>query len=245
MTSCRNSGKMPPAMPTETAPRTYTGKEVTEILKRAMAQGLRTDGLTHDDLIEMARELDIDESALATACKDVARGKEDEIKKRSEAEELSAERARCFQRFLSSLVTYAVISAGLFFASARFHLFPLEWLFWVLAIWGLVLLVRLRAVISPEASLEKRKRRELRRQQKEQRRLEREQWRARMRHLWTGPPHHEAVEQGAKQFEAAVQNGVAALLNLAARKIEAHLEGKADRTADYEDPRGRGGRRTL
>jgi hypothetical protein len=238
-------------MPTETAPRTYTEKEVTEILKRAMAQGLRTDGLTHDDLVEMARELDINESSLEAACNDVARGKQDEIKTRTEAEELSAERARRLQEFLSSLLTYAVVNTCLFFASVRFHLFPPQWLFWVLAIWGLWLFFQLRAVIWPEASLEKRKRRDLRRQQKEQRRIEREEWRARMRTLWTGPPHHaaplrhDAVEQGAKQFEAAVQNGVAALLNLAARKIQAHLEDKAGRSANDEDPRGRGGRRTL
>jgi hypothetical protein len=221
-------------MPTDTAPRTYTEKEVTEILKRAMAQGLSTEGLSHDDLVEMARELDIDQGALEAACQEVARGKEHDLKRRAERDELSAERARCLQRFFSSLVTYAVISAGLFFVNVRFV--HGEWFFWVLAFFGVMLLFKLRSVVSPEASLEKRKRRELRRQQREQRRLEREQWRARMRAAWTPSARPEAIEQSAKQFEVAVQNGVAALLNLAARKIEAHLEDKA---AKGQRPGGR------
>jgi hypothetical protein len=212
-------------MPIEAAQRTYSQKEVTEILKRAMAQGLRPEGLTHDDLVEMARELDIDEHALEAACADVARGKAEQIEKRTEQQELSAERTRCLQRFLSSLVTYAFISAGLFFVNVRF--LPGEWFYGVLALFAVVLLFKLRAVISPERSLEKRKRKELRHQVREQRRLEREQWRKRMREAWTPSARPEIVEQSAKQFEAAVQNGVAALLTLAARKIEAHIEDKA------------------
>lgn len=51
-------------MPIDAAPRTYTEQEVAEILKRAMAQGLKAEALSHDDLVEMARELDIDPRAL-------------------------------------------------------------------------------------------------------------------------------------------------------------------------------------
>jgi hypothetical protein len=230
-------------MPSATEPRTYTEKEVAEILKRAMAQGLRPDGLTHDDLVEMACELDIDQHALEAACADVARGKAEELETRTLNEELSAERTRCFFSFLSSLVTYLVVGAGLYLVNTRY--FPGEWFHWVLAIWGVVLMFKLRSVISPERSLEKRKKRELKRAAREQRRLEREQWRQRlraawspsaierkpwregMRPEWSGSAHNAIVEQSAKQFEVAVQNGVAALLSLAARKIEAHLEDKA------------------
>ena len=222
-------------MPIEARPRTYTEKEVSEILKRAMAQGLATDGLTHDDLTEMARELDIDPQALEAACADVARGKAEALQKRTEEEELAAERTRCFYRFLSSLVTYAVVNTALYLFNSRFHFFSPDWLLWLLAIWGAFVLFKLRSVISPERSLEKRKRREQRLREREQRRMEREQWRARMRAMWARPPRPEIVEQSAKQFEVAVQNGVAALLNLAARKIQAHLDEK----------NGPGGRRNI
>jgi hypothetical protein len=212
-------------MPIDAAPRTYTEQEVAEILKRAMAQGLKAEALSHDDLVEMARELDIDPRALEAACADVARAKAEDLARRTESEELSAERARCFFGFLSSIVTYAVVNAGLFFVNTRY--LPGAWFYWVLSIWGVVLLFKLRAVIWPQRSLERRKMKELRRRAREQRRLERQKWRARMRAMWAPPPRPEIVEQSARQFEAAVQNGVAALLALAASKIQAHLDEKA------------------
>jgi 2TM domain len=232
MTTRRNSAKMHLPMPVEANRRTYTEQQVAEILKRAMAQGLKTDALTHADLIEMARELDIDQHALEAACEEVAEKTEAAIEQRTLNEELSAERTRRFWSFLSSLVTYLVVNAGLYFINTRY--FPGEWFYGVLAIWGIMLLLQLRSVISPERSLERRKRRELRRKKKEQRRLEREQWRHRLRAAWMPPAiehrHRPAgpdpIDQGAKQFEAAVQNGVAALLSLAARKIQAHIDEK-------------------
>ena len=66
---------------------------------------------------------------------------------------------------------------------------------------------------------------DLRHTSADKRRLEREQWRQRMRAMWARPPRPEVVEQSAKQFEAAVQNGVAALLAMSLWAVVSHMPG--------------------
>ncbi|HMI88938.1 MAG TPA: 2TM domain-containing protein [Polyangiaceae bacterium] len=225
--------------------RTYTQEEVTEILKRAMKQqSLQKQGLTHEELVEMANEVGIDRGAVESATAELVETRADELARQAEASELAQERSRLFNGFVSSLFFYLVICGALFFIDTRFT--GGHWYYWPALGWGIALLFRLHAVLFPQRSLTRRKARELKRARREERRALR---RARHRELREsfgldvrtdgnrlGADGHgnevnvrqrshdveAAVNAGAREFETAVQAGVAALLNVAARKIHEH-----------------------
>jgi hypothetical protein len=78
------------------------------------------------------------------------------------------------------------------------------------------LTLRLRHVLAPYDKL-------VRRRKKEERKREREQWRA-ARAAWKERLFSEKKDpaETAKEFEKVVQNGVAALLEIASRKLDEH-----------------------
>src|SRR5258708_21689981 len=159
--------------------QTYPQEEVTEILKRALRQqGLRGERLSHDDLVEMADEVGIDRESLEAAARDLAQTHSDDLTHQDEARELAAERARNFNRFVSSLFTYAVVGVILYFVDLKAS--GGTWFYWPLMGFGVVLAFQLRAVFFPHEGLERRRRRE----RKEQERLERPEarpvWRRRL-----------------------------------------------------------------
>jgi chemotaxis protein histidine kinase CheA len=209
-------------MPERPPTPTYTQEEVTEILKRALKQqSLDKQVLTHDELVEMAGEVGIDRAALESATADLAQSRANELARESHTRELAEERARLLGRFASSLVTYVVVNAMLYFIDLRFT--GGTWFYWVLLGWGLVLLVQLRRIFLAEDILAKRKIRELRRAERQQRRAwKRERFARFQPHFGAGTS--DVAAAGAREFEAAVQSGVAALLSVAARKIQAHAE---------------------
>ena len=218
---------------------TYTQEEVTEILKRALRQqSMRDQGLSHDQLLEMADEVGIDRAALETAAGELERVRADELVRSNESRELTEERSRLFVRFVSSLLTYLVVNVALYFLDRQ--LTGGAWLsYWVMFVWGLGLLFQLRNVLFPAHSLQRRKRRELKLAEREQRRAEREERRRRMHQAWNGgaTPMFQA---GAKEFESAVQAGVDALLSVAARKIHEHASKASEGPSDgSETPRRR------
>jgi hypothetical protein len=96
---------------------------------------------------------------------------------------------------------------------------------------GIALAFQLRAVFFPHEGLERRRRREEKHARRLERRAAREAWRQRVHSAFSAQPQ-KGVNHGAKEFESAVQAGVAALLTVAARKIQAH----ADRTVEREGP---------
>ena len=199
---------------------TYTQDEVTEILKRALkAQSLRNKVLTHDELVEMAGEVGIDKDALDSATAELAQVKAEELVRQTEATELATERARLFASFVWSLVIYLAVNAVLFVIDKRFT--GGTWYFWVLLGWGIGLLLQLRRVFFPYASLQRRKRREWKMKERLERRAARAaRYRRFHEKLTDGASVARELEQGAKEFETAVQAGVAALLGVAAKKIE-------------------------
>jgi hypothetical protein len=235
--------------------RTYTQEEVTEILKRAMKQQtMQKQGLSHEELVEMANEVGIDRAALESAEAELIETRADELARRAQATELAQERSRLFNGFVSSLFFYVVICGALFFIDRRFT--GGRWFYWPALIWGIALLFRLRGVLFPQHSLGRRKAREQKRARREERRALRDarhrQLRASFgldRHVGSDGPGADghrapleenaaqrpqdveaAVTAGAREFETAVQAGVAALLNVAARKIHEH----ASRAASAE-----------
>jgi hypothetical protein len=205
---------------------TYTPEEAAEILKRALKQqSMKDQGLTHEELIEMAAEVGIDRSALETATADVAEARAEELARQTESRELAQERTRLFSRFVFSLLVYLLVNVLLYLVDMRFT--HGTWFFYVLIGWGIGLAFQLRAVFFPQASLEHRKRRELRRAMKEERRALKEQRRASRRRQFAqvvGSELHDHVHaaQARHEFESAVQAGVNALMQAAARKIQEH-----------------------
>src|SRR5688572_4593775 len=94
--------------------RTYTQEEVTEILKRAMKQqSLDKQGLSHEELVEMAGEVGIDRAAVESATAELADTRADEMARREGAAEIAAERSRLWNAFAQSLFYYVVIGGML------------------------------------------------------------------------------------------------------------------------------------
>jgi 2TM domain len=222
--------------------RTYSQDEVTEILKRALkAQSLRNKVLSHDELVEMAAEIGIDKDALDSATAELAQTKADDLVRQNEAAELATERARLFAHFVWSLATYLAVNTALFFVDIHFT--GGTWYYWVLLGWGIGLLFQLRSVLLPHASLARRQRKEARRRERLERRAARAEARRRILGTFTsGADAARELTHGAKEFENAVQAGVAAMLGVAARKIRDHAERANPSTSGWGN--GRSGRRS-
>jgi hypothetical protein len=210
--------------------RTYTQEEVTEILKRALRQqGLRNQTLSHDELVQMADEVGIDRESLEAATTDLAQSRAEELRDSDEARELAEERARRFSRFVSSLFTYLVVGAVLYFIDMRTS--GGTWFYWPVMGFALALAFQLRGIFFPQEGLERRRRHEEKQLRRLEKKAARDAWRQRVHATFSGHPP-DRVNQGAKEFESAVQAGVAAMLTVAARKIQAH----ADRTVERDPP---------
>jgi hypothetical protein len=211
--------------------RTYTQEEVNEILKRALRQqSLRGSQLSHAELVEMANEVGIDRDSLEAATADLAQSRASELVQSTEARELAEERARGFTRFVSSLFTYLIVGAMLYFIALKTGG---NWFFWPIFVFAIVLAFQLRAIFFPHEGLERRRRRELREARRRERREAKDAMRRRMRASFGGPSA-QALDHGAKEFETAVQAGVAALLTVAAKKIQTHAERAHAARADIE-----------
>jgi hypothetical protein len=208
-------------------------------------QSMQKQGLSHEELVEMADEVGIDRAAVESATKELVETKADQLARQEEAHELSAERSRLFSAFVSSLFFYIVICGALYFIDTRFS--GGYWYYWPMLGCGIALLFSLNRVLFPQRSLERRKRREHKRAQREERRALRHARQRQLRAAFGLDDHAEtrrhqaeanreeveakirertnveaAVNAGAREFETAVQAGVAALLNVAARKIQEH-----------------------
>jgi hypothetical protein len=238
--------------------RTYTQEEVTEILKRAMKQqSLEKQGLSHEELVEMAGEVGIDRAAVESATAELTETRADEMARREGAAEIAEERARLFNALAGSLFYYVVIGGMLYFIDRRFT--GGTWYFWVLMAFAIALLFRVRALIFPHGSLARRKARELKRARKLERRALREAKHQQLLEAFGVRRSHRSfghalpteplpkrdhrhtdveaqVNAGAREFETAVQAGVAALLNVAARKIHEHASRAAegDRSSSFK-----------
>jgi hypothetical protein len=216
---------------------TYSQEEVTEILKRALRQqSLKNQVLSHDELVEMADEVGIDREALEAATADLAQTRAVELARQSEDREIAEERTRLFSQFVSSLLVYVLVNALLYLVDRQFS--HGTWFYWVLLSWGIVLVFQLRRVFFPQESLKRRKVKEAKLSARLERRAQRDALRRRMREAFGGYGAPELVSARSKEFETAVQAGVAALLTVAARKIHAHAE-----RASVIDPRAPSGRR--
>ena len=116
----------------------------------------------------------------------------------------------------ASAVGYSFLNVFLYFIATRFT--GGTWYVWPLLGSGALLALQVRHVIFPYDKVLRQRRREEKARERERRRAARAAWKHKF--FESG----DTVAQGAKEFETAVQSGVAALLKLATRKLQDHVE---------------------
>ena len=194
---------------------TYSQAEVNEIIRRALdKQTERQDHLDHDDLVAIADEVGIDRESLERATAELAQTRVGRLSRQDEAKEIAEERAIQLKRFGASLLSHVVMN-GVFYTIDT-HFFAGAWFKWPLLGSAILLTFRLRNVLAPYDKLRRRRRKEERLREREQRREARAAWKQRVFADVRSP------SDNAKEFEKVVQSGVAALLEIASRKIDEH-----------------------
>jgi hypothetical protein len=203
----------------------YTQEEINEIIKRALSEQARNEHqLSHAELVEIAAEAGIEREALERATAELAQARTHELAQLDESREIAAERTVQLKRFGASAVSFSILNGFLYLIDSHFT--GGSWYFWPLLGSGALLAMQVRHVLFPYDKILRRRRNEENRLARERRRAAREAWKQK---LFEGGG---AVAQGAKEFETAVQSGVAALLKIATRKLEEHVERAQDRRRD-------------
>ncbi len=197
--------------------KTYTQDEVNEILKRALSQqNLREQTLSHEDLVQVAAEVGIDRNALDAATAEMAQTQAAEMAKRNQDVELAQERRIQLRRLLASGVRLGILNVVLYFVDMQTSGGP--WFQWPLLASGVLLALQLRHVVSPEKRLERRRARQERERRRAERRAQVEAVKQRLFAATSDAP------AAAREFESAVQAGVTALVKVATKKLEEHLD---------------------
>jgi hypothetical protein len=192
----------------------YSDDEVKAILSRAIdkQRAAKPEGLTHDELLAVAKDAGIsleavEAAAADVAAADVARGRDER------AEELAVRQERASD-FRIHLLTYVPVMAFLVFINVMTTHYP--WVLWPLAGWGLALVLHWRFALHPtdvEIADEARERAERRRRREEkQRRREAKS----------------AMQEGARELGHAVERGVATILSSTAKRIHEELDAVDD-----------------
>lgn len=203
----------------------YTQEEVNEIIRRALgAQAIDERVLSHAELVEIAAESGIEREALERATAELAQARTQELARQVESRAIAAERTVQLKRFGASVVSYSILNGFLYLIASRFT--GGTWYVWPLLGSGALLALQVRHVIFPHDKILRNRRREEKRRELERRRAARAAWKHR---LFEGG---DVVAQGAKEFETVVQSGVTALLKIAARKLEDHVEREESRRRD-------------
>ncbi|MEI8254230.1 MAG: 2TM domain-containing protein [Deltaproteobacteria bacterium] len=195
------------------APRKYTRDEMHEILRRALERQPERADITHDEMIEAAREVGIDTSAVESAAHDL-------VSQRSVVDAETAELTRRRRGFVRSLGVYGIVNVAL--AALDLLTTGGRWWFAVAIIWGIFVALHALSVFVPRhEDPAERKRRLEALVARDARRLEHEARLAekRARHE-AKRARKEAIRRGADQFEEAVEQGVAALLGGIAKQVQ-------------------------
>jgi hypothetical protein len=201
---------------------TYSQAEVNEIIRRALdKQSARQDHLDHDDLVAIADEVGIDQASLERATAEIAKDRDRSLAHDDDAKAVAAERTIQLRSFLGALVSHAIMNAAFYVIDTQF--FGGIWFKWPLLGSVILLAFRLRRVLAPQEPMLRRRRREERRRAREQRHAAWTELKQRV--LPNGPTHPtHATQLKGKEFERVVETGVAALLDIAARKLDEHTK---------------------
>lgn len=207
--------------------RTYSREEVDEILRRAAQRGGHGEPtLSREELVDAAREAGIDPDAVHAAADEVDTGV---VLERipTEDEAVAAWQARRRRRFTTHALTWLVVCGGLLVINLLAG--GALWFQWPLASWGI--LVALQAIgtfqsATPE-QLERVRERHRKKTQEARRRLEKQQRKieaAQRSAAQDRAKQQRKIDRARRQdtaalFEAAVEEGVAALLEAATRTL--------------------------
>lgn len=198
--------------------RVYTDDEVTAILGRAIERQRTSspEGLSHDDLLAVARDAGISAEAIEAAAAELATRKE------TTDDELAIRKERASD-FRIHLFTYLPIMAFLAFVNFMTTAYP--WVIWPALGWGLALALHARFAVFPtdvEIAHDAAHRAERRRRAEEK---------ARRRAAKSD------LKEGARELGRAVERGLAVAMSETAKMIHEELgpernEGKRVRVED-------------
>ena len=194
---------------------TYSQAEVNEIIRRALDKQTEREGhLDHDDLVAIADEVGIDRESFERATAELAQTRVSRLSRQDEAKEIAEERTIQLKRFGATLLSHAIMNGVLYTIDT--HFFAGAWFKWPLLGSAILLTLRLRHVLAPYDKLSRRRKKDERLREREQRRAARTAWKQRLFAEAKSP------SDNAKEFENVVQSGVAALLEIASRKLDEH-----------------------
>ena len=149
----------------------YSPEQVRAILEKALSRGAGHDptGVTYDELLETARELDIDEKILEEAISDY---EETYLLEDARTRWKQRRKGKFFEHFRAYLIVNAVLAAIDFVTSGG------TWFFWPLFGWGIGLAFDAAEAFYPkDRDVERGAQRLLQKEQKERRKQERkDQW---------------------------------------------------------------------
>ncbi len=193
--------------------RVYSDDEVRAILSRAIdrQRSASPKGLSHEDLLAVARDAGISPDALEAAAADVTERKEADDDERA----IRKERASDFRIHLFTFLPIMLCLAVVNFMTTSY-----PWVLWPALGWGLALFLHARFAVFPtdvEIAHDAKNRAERRR-----RKAEKERRKAARNDL----------KEGAREFGHAVERGVAAMLSDAAKRIHEELDGEPEKPAD-------------
>ena len=195
--------------------RRYDEAEARAILDRALRRD-KQDGIAHDELVAAAREVGISQEALETALAEVEQARAEEEARR----EILRRRRR---DLASHALAYFLICGSL--ALVCLFLTGGWWFLWPTILWGTGLVFHAREALRRSVS-DPQLRRELRRRERAEERERRLSGREPAR--LAGRKRSDALEQGAEQLGAAVEQGVALLMTKVAEKLQQELRPKSD-----------------
>lgn len=188
----------------------YSREEVDAILGRAVERQRNTDDLSREQLHAVAKEIGVSKEAIDRAIDEIA-------VERRERDELVVLRQKAWRGFIGHLIPYLCVNGLLVVINYFTTHFP--WALFPILGWGIGLFSHLLAVAMP--SRERLERQLQRTKDREQRQLLKRQLKA-----------------GAKELEVAVGQGVAALLQAAANRVQQSAE-SLDRDGSSRAPRRR------
>jgi hypothetical protein len=217
--------------------RVYSDDEVKSILSRAIdrQRAASPDGLSHDDLLAVAREAGIPADAVEAAAAEIvtraADGESEQSSARSrpaEGDGLAVRKERA-SGFRIHLLTYVPVIAFLVFVNVMTTPSYL-WFLWPALGWGLAVVLHARFALFPsevEIARDVARRAERRRRAQEKKRRREAK---------------SALQQGARELGHAVERGVAVMLTETAKRIHEEIDPIAEtrgRRVRVEDKKGR------
>jgi hypothetical protein len=195
-------------------PRRYTRDEMQEILRRALDRQARDQReISHDELVDAAREVGIDTNAIEDAAR--------ELHTSHAVDDAEAQRT---QRRRLGLYRHAAIFFIVNTALAALDLLTTggKWWFAIAILWGIGVALHALGVFMPrQEAPEERARRLEAEARRAAAKAERDARRARkLARREAKKARADAIQKGAEQFESAVEQGVALLLNGLAKQVQ-------------------------